>query len=264
MFHFEQFAPFRREVQACGADEARGGSCGVLERLTAALRPYGWRPSDEPPVITLPWPGSFVRPLDSGWAAVLTVTRYTRDEIDLASWRRGMREVLDIESAVIHPGAEVLAAQLGRWPALDLDVAPPFGGPGEAEALRQLSGSPDHERAVAEIVAYARDVVVPAAGDAGLDRWMAVYAELGRDDPRLLAWEVPLMLLAHGRGDEAIERVGTALRDPQLATAELAAFADRIAQLVRSGQPLPSDGAVLAERAAEHARRVRPNAAGGS
>lgn len=204
----------------------------------------------------LPRPGTFVRHLVNGWVATLTVMAFTREEIELSPWGPGMKEVVEIESSVCFPPAEILAAHLGMAPGLDFEAAPPFRVPGEREALRQLRGPQDHERVVAEIVEYAEEVLVPAAHEAGLDRWMAAYAAIGRDDPEVLVWEVPVMLVTHGRAADAVERLQLARYDPELATTEFTAFADRTEAFVRSGASLPTDGAELAAIAAEHERRL--------
>lgn len=227
----------------------------LLTRVAGALRPHGWRPSSEQPVAMLPWSGTFVRRLESGWLAVLTIERYTRDGIELDPWRRGMREAVDVEASATYPPAEILAAHLGVRPGLDFDVAPPFQAPDDRESLLQFRGPQDHDDVVAAIVSYAQDVLVPAARDADLDRWLAAYAALGHDDPEVLAREVPLMLVAHGRGREAIERLGAARRDPALTTPELVTLADRVERFVRSGQPLPTDGTELVAMAEERDRR---------
>lgn len=228
---------------------------GLLARVAEALRARGWRPSGEQPVAMLPWPGTFVRPLESGWAAVLTIHVYTRDEIELDPWRRGMREAVDIESAATYPPAELLAAHLGMPPGVDFDVAPPFQSAEDRESLLQFRGPQDHDRVVAEIVSYTDDVLIPAAQDACFERWLAAYAALGQDDPEVLAREVPVMLVAHGRGDEAIARLDEVRRDPDRATAEFLEHADRVERFVRSGEPLPTDGADLVMMAADRDRR---------
>lgn len=227
----------------------------LLARVADALRARGWRPSGEQPVAMLPWPGTFVRPLESGWAAVLTIHVYTRDEIELDPWRRGMREAVDIESAATYPLAEILAGHLGMPPGVDFDVAPPFQSAEDRESLLQFRGPQDHDRVIAEVVAYAEDVLIPAAEDACLERWLAAYGALGQDDPEVRAREIPVMLAAHGRGDEAIARLDEVRRDPGLATAELAEQADRVERFVRSGEPLPTDGSELVTIAAERDRR---------
>lgn len=226
----------------------------LLTRVAEALRPHGWRLSSEQPVAMLPWPGTFVRPLESGWAAVLTIGLYARDEIELDPWRRGMREAVDVESSATYPPAEILAAHLGMPPGADFEVAPRFQGPDDPESLLQFRGPQDHDDVVDRIVAYAQDVLIPAAQDADLDRWLAAYAAIDQDDPDVLAMEVPVMLAAHGRGHEAIERLGDALRASASATPELEAWADRVERFVRSGEPLPTDGAELVAMAEERDR----------
>lgn len=228
----------------------------LLARVAEALRPHGWRLSSEQPVAMLPWPGTFVRRLESGWAAVLTIESYARDEIELDPWRRGMREAVDVESGVTYPAAEILAAHLGMRPGVDFDVAPPFQAPDDRESLVQFRGPQDHDDVVAAIVAYAQDVLIPAAQDADLDGWLAAYATIGRDDPAVLSMEVPVMLVAHGRTREAIERLDEARRDPAPRTPELLALADRVERFVRSGAPLPTDGAELVGMAEERDRRA--------
>lgn len=226
-------------------------------RVTEALRAHGWRPSGDEPVVTLPNPATFVRPLDNGWVVTLTVTWSTREQIELSPWGRGMNEVVDVESAATFSPAEMLAAHLGRAPGFAVDVAPPFRASGEKESLRQLRGQQDHERVVAEIVAYAQDVLMPAAAEPiPFDRWMADFEDIGREWPDVLAWDVPVMLVAHGRGAEAIERLEVARRDPQLATAKFEAFADRVEAFVRAGTPLPTDGAALGAIAAVREERI--------
>lgn len=227
----------------------------LLTRVAEALRGHGWRPSAEQPVAMLPWPGTFVRLLENGWAAVLTIDVYTREQIELDPWRPGMQEVVDIESAATYPPAEILAGHLGMPPGVDFDVAPPFQSAEDRESLLQFRGPQDHDRVVTEIVAYAEEVLVPAAEDASLERWLAAYAVLGQDDPEVLAREIPVMLAAHGRGDEAIARLDEVRRDPGLPTTELVEHADRLERFVRSGEPLPTDGAELVTMAADRDRR---------
>jgi hypothetical protein len=214
--------------------------------------------------VALPAPGTLVRQLDNGWVITLTVTWSTRDRVELSPWGRGMNEVVDIESAATYAPAGILAAHLGRSPGFAFDIAPPFRVPGEAEALRQLRGPQDHERVVAEIVAYAEDVLMAAASEPIplFDRWMADIEDLGRNWPGVLAWDVPVMLLAHGRGTEAIERLRATRRDPALATAEFSAFADGVEALVQAGTPLPTDGRVLAAIAAERDEQIATTVAG--
>lgn len=213
--------------------------------------------------MALPVPGTFVRPLDNGWVITLTITWSTRDRIELSPWGDGMNEVVDIESAATYAPAEILAAHLGRSPGFAFDVAPPFQVPGEKASLRQLRGPQDHERVVAEIVAYAQDVLMPAASEpTPLDRWMADIEDVGRDWPGVPAWDVPVMLVAHGRGTEAIERLQETRRDPVLASTEFSAFADGVEALVRAGTPLPTDGGVLAAIAAERDEQIAKALAG--
>lgn len=227
----------------------------LLVRVAESLRPRGWRPSSDEPVVVLPRPGTFVRPLESGWAATLTLASFTRDEVELSPWRPGMQQVVEIESATSFPPAEILAAHLGVSPGLDFDAAPPFSAPGDGASLRQLRGPEDVDGVVVEIVAYAEDVVVPAAHDAGLDDWLADYRRISREDPEVLVRQIPLMLVAHGCTAEALIRLRTALRDPELATPELTAFAGRLERFVGSAAPLPTDGAELVALAAEQRRR---------
>lgn len=227
----------------------------LLSRVSESLRPHGWRPSGEEPVVVLPRPQTFVRHLDNGWAATLTLASFTRDEIELSPWRPGMREVVEVDSAATFPAAERLAAHLGMPPGLDFDVAPPFRSPGDQESLRQHRGEDDVDGVVAEIVAYAQEVVVPSAENAELQDWLEAYTAISRDDPEVLVRQIPVMLLAHGCETEVLVRLETVRRDPALATPELAAFADRVERLVRSGAPLPTDGSELVALAAEHERR---------
>lgn len=209
-------------------------------------------------MVTLPVPGTFVRQLDNDWVIALTVTWSARDQIELSPWRRGMNEVVGVESSATYAPAEILAAHLGRSPGFAFDVAPPFQAPGEEESLRQLRGPQDHERVVAEIVAYAEDVLMPAAREPSplFHRWMADIDDLGRDWPTVRAWDVPVMLVAHGRGTEAIERLGETRRDPVLATTAFSAFADGVEAFVRAGAPLPTDGDVLVAIAAERDEQI--------
>lgn len=234
-----------------------GTNSPFFARVTEALRAHGWRLSGDEPVVTLPCPATFVRPLGNGWVVTLMVTWSRRDQIELSPWERGMNEVVDVESAATFSPAEMLAAHLGRTPGFGVDVAPPFQASGERESLRQLRGPEDHARVVEEIVSYAQDILLPAAAvPIPFDRWMADFEEIGREWPDVLAWDVPVMLVAHGRRAEAIELLQAARRDPELATVEFEAFADRVEAFVRAGAPLPTDGDALAAIAAERDERI--------
>lgn len=207
----------------------------------------------------MPSAGTFVRPLVNGWVAVLTARSYGRDEIELSSWLPGTHGVVTVEAWATFPAAEWLGARLETAdPGCGFEVARPFAVAGQEPGFRQFRGPEDDERVVAEIADYARHVLVPAAElHAGLGAWMAAYAaaDQGASSPR--AWKIPVMLLAHGREDQALHRLTTARQDPDLSTdGAFVAFADRVEEFVRSGEALPTDGTALHAMAATRAALV--------
>jgi len=225
-----------------------GSGSRFRKRLGDALRPDGWRRSGEAPVATVPAAGTFVRPLDNGWVAVLSARWYGRDEIELPSWLPGTHGVVVVGSSATFAPAERLGAQLGLTdPSCGFKAARSFAVPGQEPGYRQFRGPEDDERVVAEIADYAQYVLVPAAErNAGLDGWMADRLAAGRGEPSRSAWTIPVMLLAHGRERHAMYRLEAARRDPELADDEaFGAFADRVEEFVRSGEALPTDGEAL-------------------
>lgn len=207
--------------------------------------------------MTVPSAGTFVRPLVNGWVAVLTARSYGRDEIELPSWLPGTHGVVTIEARATFPAAERLGARLELTdPSCGFEVARRFAVAGQEPGFRQFRGPEDDERVVAEIVDYARHVLVPAAEfHGGLDAWMAAYGEHGAGESPLHARKIPVMLLAHGREEQAMSYLEAARRSPRLATDDaFGAFADRVEEFVRSGEALPTDGdglrAVAAARTA--------------
>lgn len=234
----------------------------LRERLTAALRPLGWRSADERPLLMVPPPdrlAAFVQPVGDGWAAVLEVTHLLEQRTELEhGWRRGMREAVEVEGMAVFGPAERLSVHLGLGSAgLLLEIEPHFSVDGENERIRQFCGLDDHAEVVEQIVAYARDVLLPATRrDAGFDAWRAQHesllaADLGLPtEPDCPDWELPLMLVAQGRGSEALDLLaatgpeGATDADWQRTVAALEAF-------VRSGAPLPTDDAPLAALTAQ-------------
>lgn len=224
-------------------------------RLLEPLRPDGWRPSGDEPVVIVPCDDTFVRELANGWVAVVTARWHDRDEIELPSWLPGMHGVITVESSATFPAAERLGARLGLAdPSCGLAVAPPFVVPGQEPGYRQFRGPEDHERVVAEIARYAEHVLVPAAErGADLDGWMAASERL---EPSSRARKVPVMLLAHGRVDQALHCLDAASHGPGTTGDDaLDAFTMRFEAFARSGEAPPTDGeeltAVAERRAAE-------------
>ncbi len=226
------------------------------DRLAAALRADGWRPAAERPLLILPSPGRYVRPLDDGWAAKLHVLHEHEPEVELEhGWRRGMREAVSVEASVFLPAAERLIAQLdpdtgalGGYAA-----AAPFAPPGERGNSLQFRGPDDHPAVVTQVAAYARDVVLPAAAGASFDGWRQEHERWRREAEAEEwwdagpDWELPLMLVALGRGAEALERIAQIDRDSAAeGDAEWRTIADGLAAFARSGAPLPTDDAALA------------------
>lgn len=233
------------------------------KRLLEALRPDGWRPSDDEPVVTVPSADTFVRELANGWVAVLTACWHDRDEIELPSWLPGTHGVITVESSATFPTAERLGARLVLAdPSCDsrcgFAVAPPFVVPGQEPGYRQFRGPEDHERVVAEIARYAGHVLVPAAErGAGLDGWMAAYDATGEDGSSKRPWTLPVMQLAHGDEDQASECLRAAWHDPDRPyDRAFDAFATRFDEFVRSGEELPTDGEALTAVAARRTALV--------
>lgn len=83
------------------------------------------------PLVTVPFPGTFVRPLDNGWVAVLTVVWHLRDEVKLPHWLPGTHGVVAVEASATFPPAERLGARLEMEdPDFGLAVARAYVGPG--------------------------------------------------------------------------------------------------------------------------------------
>lgn len=154
---------------------SRGNATRFRKRIGDALRPYGWRPSDEHPQVTAARAGAFVRPLENGWFVVLTVRWYDRDEIELPSWRPGTHGVVTVESSAVGPAAERSGSTSdGTEPDGELPVEPRFVVPGQEPGYRQFRGPEDYDHVVAEIVRYAAQILVPTAErDVGTDAWLA-------------------------------------------------------------------------------------------
>lgn len=232
--------------------------------LGAALGVHGWRRSDADPIEIVPEPSTYIRPLRNGWVAVLKTEWKSRDDAEEDKWLRGMHGLVTVESSASFPDYERLAAQLElEAPSAALTVAPEFEVSGQEPGQRQYRGTEDYDRVVVEIVRYANDVVAPAAErTAELDAWLAAYDSdpTGRDaDPddlvtvRPVAWQVPVMLLAHGRANAAQMYTADVLRSlsPAETTSAYREFASRLDAFVAAGDRVSSESAALSKVAAD-------------